>query len=72
MRFFTFCTAILISSIAIQAQTPTNVRFELTNNGLLIPRYTEIQKNAIAAPEAGLIIYQTTAPKGLYYFDGTS
>jgi len=43
-----------------------------TNKGFLPPRMTEAQKNAIATPAAGLIIYQTDGTNGLYYFDGTA
>lgn len=41
-----------------------------TNKGLLIPRMTEAQRNAIASPANGLLVYQTTAPKGFYYCEG--
>jgi hypothetical protein len=43
-----------------------------TTSGFLPPRMTEAQKNAIATPAAGLIIYQTDATKGLYLYDGTA
>src|SRR4030095_14164702 len=39
--------------------------------GLLIPRLTASQKNAIAAPATGLLIYQTDGTKGFYYFNGS-
>ncbi len=42
-----------------------------TTSGLLIPRMTQAQRNAIAAPATGLIIYQTDVVAGFYYFDGT-
>jgi len=38
--------------------------------GLLIPRMTEAQKNAIAAPATGLLIYQTDNIIGFWYFNG--
>jgi len=40
------------------------------NSGILIPRMTAAQKTAIAAPSTGLLIYQTDASPGFYYFDG--
>ncbi len=41
--------------------------------GLLIPRMTEAQRNAIPTPAEGLMIYQTdVATKGFYYYDGTA
>lgn len=45
-----------------------------TDKGVLIPRMTEAQKNAIspAATAEALLIYQIDAPKGFYYFDGSN
>ena len=40
------------------------------NKGLLIPRMSEIQKNAILLPAKGLLIYQNDATEGFYYYDG--
>jgi trimeric autotransporter adhesin len=40
-----------------------------TNKGLLIPRMTQAQRNAIGSPANGLLIYQTDNAKGFYYFD---
>jgi len=42
-----------------------------TNSGVLIPRMTLAQKNAIAAPATGLLIYQTDGVSGFWYFNGT-
>ena len=36
--------------------------------GLLMPRMTESQRNAIASPAEGLLIYQTDASVGFYFF----
>ncbi len=38
-----------------------------TNKGFLPPRMTLAQRNAIAAPAEGLMLYQTDAAKGYYY-----
>lgn len=43
-----------------------------TTQGLLPPRMTNAQRNAIVTPAAGLIIYQTDGTKGWYGWDGTS
>ena len=40
--------------------------------GLLIPRMTKNQRDAIAAPATGLLIYQNNAAPGFYYYDGTA
>jgi hypothetical protein len=43
-----------------------------TNKGLLLPRLTKAQKNAIATPAAGLLVYQTSPDSvGFHYYDGT-
>lgn len=41
-----------------------------TNSGMLIPRMTQAQRNAIGAPATSLLIYQTNANPGFYYWDG--
>ncbi len=43
-----------------------------TNKGLLLPRLTLTQRNAINSPAAGLMIYQTDNTPGLYIYGGTS
>ncbi len=42
-----------------------------TTQGILVPRMTEAQKNAIVSPATGLLIYQTNNQTGFWYFDGT-
>ncbi|RYZ47844.1 MAG: hypothetical protein EOP49_20180, partial [Sphingobacteriales bacterium] len=42
-----------------------------TSRGLLTPRMTAAQRNAIAAPANGLLVYQTDGVRGFYYFDAT-
>lgn len=39
-----------------------------TTKGVLIPRMTQVQRTAIAAPAEGLMVYQTNAPIGLWMF----
>lgn len=41
------------------------------DKGLLLPRMTLAQRNAIVAPAQGLTIFQTDNAKGFYFFDGT-
>nr|HNH21375.1 hypothetical protein [Ferruginibacter sp.] len=43
-----------------------------TTKGILIPRMTKTEKNAIASPATGLLIYQTGPDSiGYHYYDGT-
>lgn len=44
---------------------------ESTNKGVLIPRMTSAQRQAIASPAAGLQVYDTNA-NALYYYNGTN
>jgi hypothetical protein len=41
-----------------------------TAKGMLIPRMTLVNRNAIATPATGLLIYQTDNTPGFYYYDG--
>ncbi|WP_400192364.1 tail fiber domain-containing protein [Hymenobacter sp. B81] len=43
-----------------------------TSKGLLAPRMTQAQRNAIPNPATGLLIYQTNNTPGLYQFNGTA
>src|SRR5215831_4590287 len=43
-----------------------------TSKGLLISRMTQTQRNAIASPATGLLIYQTDHTQGFYYYNGTA
>jgi hypothetical protein len=42
-----------------------------TSMGLLIPRMTQTQRNTLASPATGLMIYQTDNTIGLYHNSGT-
>src|SRR5580765_4578658 len=42
-----------------------------TTKGILIPRMTITQRNAIKTPATGLLIYQTNNAPGFYYYTGT-
>jgi len=43
-----------------------------TDKGILIPRMTQTQRNAIGTPAEGLMIYQTDGTAGFYYYNGTA
>ncbi|MGB3076454.1 MAG: hypothetical protein WBB36_14090 [Chitinophagales bacterium] len=55
--------------------TPANLSSMLdvssTTTGVLIPRMTSAQKNSIASPATGLLMYQTDAPSGFYLYNGS-
>lgn len=43
-----------------------------TDKGLLIPRLSQAQRDAIAAPATGLLVFQTDNTAGFYYYNGTA
>ncbi len=62
----------LCFSIQLYSQNPSAiVDFESTNKGILIPRMTEVEKDAIIMPAIGLMIYQNNEVSGFYYYNGT-
>ncbi len=42
-----------------------------TTKGILVPRLTQSQRNAIDTPASGLLIYQNDNTSGFYYYDGS-
>ncbi len=43
-----------------------------TSKGILVPRMSKLQKNAISSPAAGLLIFQNAPDSvGFHYYDGT-
>lgn len=61
-------------NMGIGTATPdASAILELSANdkGVLVPRLTESQKNAISLPATGLLVYQTNNQFGFWYFDGT-
>lgn len=42
-----------------------------TTQGILIPRMTKGNRDAIVSPATGLLIYQTNSTPGFYYYTGT-
>jgi hypothetical protein len=58
-------TALSYAQVGINTNTP-----ESTTGGILIPRLTETQRDAIVDPAAGLMIYQTDQTTGFYFNNG--
>ena len=59
----------LLSSATLKSQI---VDIESTSDGVLIPRMTMAQRDAIAPVDEGTLIYQTNGTKGFYYYNGAS
>lgn len=62
-------TNVMIGSTTPEASAALTI--ESTNQGILIPRMTLAQRDAIASPVAGLLVFQTNETPGFYYYDGS-
>lgn len=61
--------------VAIGTTTPeSSAKLEIatTTQGFLPPRMTSSQRQNISNPVAGLVVYQTDASSGLYYYNGSA
>lgn len=48
------------------------VEMQSTTQGMLAPRMTKVQRDAIVAPATGLLIFQTNSTPGFYYYSGAA
>ncbi|MDB9922058.1 DUF1566 domain-containing protein [Polaribacter sp.] len=79
-QLFTFLVAVLLTAttyaqVGVGTTTPdasSALDITSTTKGLLIPRMTETQRDAISSPATGLMIYQTDGTVGFYYYNGSS
>ena len=60
-----------INTTGATAHSSAILDLSSSNQGVLVPRMTETEKNAISAPANGLLIYQTSPVAGFWYFDGS-
>ena len=79
-QFFTLLAAVLLTGstlaqVGINNENPdasAALDITSTSGGLLIPRMTNTQRDAISSPATGLMVYQTDGTVGFYYYDGSS
>ena len=79
-QIFTFLAAVVFTAttyaqVGIGTTNPnTSAALDITSTtkGLLIPRMTKTQRDAISSPATGLMIYQTDGTVGFYYYNGSS
>jgi len=79
--------AALLTGIAVFSQSATGVAINTTGadpansamldvssatKGVLVPRMTALDRGAIVSPAIGLLVYQTDAPEGFYYYNAAS
>jgi len=62
------------NNVGVNTTTPdpsAALDVQSTTQGMLIPRMTASQRGLIASPATGLLIYQSDAPAGSYFSDGS-
>jgi hypothetical protein len=62
---------VAINTDGSQADISAILDLKSTSGGLLIPRMTENQKNVLNDPAPGLLVFQTNADAGFYYYTGS-
>ena len=76
--FFVFLKNVSAQSVAINndgstAATSSMLDIKSTTKGLLIPRMSKAQRNAVVSPSSGLLAYQIAPDStGFYYYDGSN
>jgi uncharacterized protein (TIGR02145 family) len=84
-RLFLTGTMVLISMLSLELYSQVGINTDnsapdnsamldvkSTSKGMLVPRMTKAQRDAIGSPATGLVIYQTDNTPGFYYYSGTN
>lgn len=66
-----FSQGVAINNDGTSADGSAMLDIKSTTSGLLIPRMNQSQRNLIASPATGLIIFQTDNTPGYYYYNGS-
>jgi hypothetical protein len=72
---FTLVAKAQNNNVGIGTNTPNAsaaLEVQSTTQGMLIPRMTATQRALIATPATGLMVYQSDAPAGFYFYNGTA
>ena len=72
MLSFTWFSFAQVGLNTITPDASSALDIESTTGGILIPRLSESQRDAIALPATGLMIYQTNEISGFYFYNGTA
>lgn len=65
----------LSAQVGIGTTSPNSsavLELQSTSQGFLPPRMTAVQRKGIESPVQGLLVFQTDAPAGYYYYTGTN
>ena len=71
MVVVTFSQGVAISATTAIPDGSAMLDVQSNNKGILVPRMTTAQRNAITSPATGLLIFQSDNPAGFYYNSGT-
>jgi len=75
-----FMSATMLTSVSAQvavnadnsaADPSAMMDVKSSSMGMLMPRMTAAERSSIVSPANGLMVFQTDAPQGFYYFDGS-
>lgn len=78
LLLFPFLFTLILSfaqSVGINTNSPNpSAALDIvsTDKGVLIPRMLSSQRSAIVSPATGLLVYQTDAPVGFYFYNGSA
>jgi hypothetical protein len=67
---FCYAQGVAVNTTGSVADPSAMLDVNATNKGILIPRVNST--SSITSPVVGLLIFQTTAPVGFYYYDGAT
>lgn len=75
VAFFACGVQAMTAQVGVGTETPDAsavLEVKSSEKGLLTPRMTSVQRNAIANPATGLLVYQTDNTAGFYVYNGTA
>jgi uncharacterized small protein (DUF1192 family) len=69
---FATAQSVGINNTGAAAHPSAMLDVSANNKGILIPRLTATERDAISSPATGLMVYQTDGTTGFYYYTGTA
>ena len=69
---FSLSAQVAITTDGSSANGSAMLDVQSTSKGALVPRMTSGQRGAIVSPVTGLLVFQTDAPEGFYYYNAAS